>query len=128
MAVWVRRASSGSCGDDELTNTATLVASNLAQFCPVTNHYACSDGSYLLVTVKSLGSATGLLETVIGISLPLKSEQMPTGTEVFRADESAVVLDADGDPANGMTPLLTLPDGTSFADALAQLGYTLVDS
>lgn len=39
------------------------------------------------------------------------------GTEVFLCDASGVAVDADGDPTNGLTPLLRLPAGTDFAAA-----------
>ena len=42
-----------------------------------------------------------------------------TGTEVFLCDEQGVAIDADGDPTNGLTPLLTLPPGTTFEQACA---------
>ena len=42
-----------------------------------------------------------------------------TGTEVFLCDEQGVAIDADGDPANGLTPLLELPPGTTFEQACA---------
>lgn len=38
------------------------------------------------------------------------------------------IVDADGDPANGMTPMLRLPPGTSFAEALAAAGCSPTDS
>lgn len=117
--------------------TATLVAENLSQFCPVTNHYLCSDGRYLLVTyprldvLGTLAGLPGMTDTLrsIGLSIaPVSIKQihdMPT--EVFLADEHATVLDADGDPANGMTPLLRCDGPVPIADALASLGYTLTD-
>ena len=42
-----------------------------------------------------------------------------TGTEVFLCDEQGVAIDADGDPANGLTPLLILDVGTTFEEACA---------
>ena len=65
--------------------------------------------------------------SALGVSVtPLSIKQihdMPT--EVFLADEHATVLDADDNPANGMTPLLRCDGPTPIADALASLGYTL---
>lgn len=40
-------------------------------------------------------------------------------TEVFLCDETGVAIDADGDPTNGLTPLLRLPTGTDFDEACA---------
>lgn len=116
-------------------DTATLVAENLSQFCPVTNHYACSDGRYLLVTyprldvLGTLASLDGMSEVLRAVGLaevPIHVAHQPANTEVFLADENAVVLDADGDPANGMTPLLRCDGPVPVEHALAQLGYTLV--
>lgn len=46
---------------------------------------------------------------------------------MWTPDGPEPVLDADGDPANGMTPLLRCDGPTPIADALAQLGYTLTE-
>ena len=121
---------------DTMADTATLVGENLSQFCPVTNHYRCSDERYLLVTYPRLdvladiaGEALAQALKVLGLAEgPQSLSHQPRNTEVFLADENAVVLDADGDPANGMTPLLVCDGAVPVADALAQLGYTLVDS
>ncbi|MEX7470193.1 hypothetical protein AB4Z39_10820 [Mycobacterium adipatum] len=101
--------------------TATLTAANLSQFCPVTNHYQCSDGRWLLVTIASMD----VPETVsyfLGVRVPIAEVHLPVGADVFLSDENATVLDADGDPANGMTPLATFNVNTHAA-ALAALGY-----
>ena len=49
--------------------------------------------------------------------------------ERVQVDESLTIeiVDADGDPTNGMTPILRLDAGTSFADALAAAGYILTE-
>lgn len=101
---------------------AILVAENLPNFCPITNHYMCDDGKYLLVTIPALDSV-GSLE-LFGVRVPIAKSHMPTATDVFLADENAVVLDADGDPANGLTPLASF-EVQSHEEALALLGYTL---
>ena len=44
---------------------------------------------------------------------------------MFLSDEAGTVLDADGDPANGMTALAQL-DVSTHDDALRELGYTVV--
>lgn len=106
-------------------DTASLVGRALPQFCPVTNHYQCSDGRYLLITMPALDSMGTLAET-LGIVVPVVKSHMPTTVDVFLADENAVVLDADGDPANGMTALAKIEDCHSFEQALALCGYTLV--
>ncbi|AUV60807.1 minor tail protein [Mycobacterium phage Rem711] len=102
--------------------TATLIAEALPQFCPTTNHYRCSDGKYLLITVPTLDPIGTLAET-LGIVVPVAKSHLPTTVDVFLADERATVLDADGDPANGMTPLATFPAGASHEEVLALMGY-----
>lgn len=119
-----------------MTETATLVAENLSQFCPVTNHYVCSDGTFLLVTYPRLDVLAQLADLdfaqealqALGLAeAPISKSHQPRNTEIFLADEHATVLDADGDPANGMTPLLRCDGPLPIADALAQLGYTLTE-
>ncbi|MCH5645181.1 hypothetical protein [Gordonia sp. ABSL49_1] len=119
-----------------MTETATLLAENLSQFCPVTNHYQCSDGKYLLVTyprLEVLGELANLqimagALAALGLAPgPVSITHQPKNTEVFLCDGDAVVLDSDGDPANGMTPLLVCDGPLPVADALASLGYTLVE-
>ncbi|GAS94440.1 Gp21 [Mycolicibacterium canariasense] len=104
--------------------TATLVGEQLSQFCPVTNHYECSDGKHLLVTIPRLDAST--VQEMLGVRVPIVKMHLPDKADVFLADADAVVLDADGDPANGMTPLVSVPGCESFADALAAAGYELV--
>lgn len=104
--------------------TAVLKQKNLTQFCPITNLYECSDGIHLLVTVFESFDVGEAIAATTGLTIPIARTHMPTGAEVFLSDEDAAVLDADGDPANGMTPLARFPDG-GFASALAALGYEL---
>jgi len=109
-----------------MAGTAVLVAEGLSRFCPVTNLYACSDGRHVLVTVKSPIDVAGSVEDLLGLTIPISRSHAPKGTEVFLSDARGRVLDADGDPANGMTPLAKLDNGTSFEAALAAVGYELV--
>ncbi|SLG32523.1 DUF7572 family protein [Mycobacteroides abscessus] len=106
-------------------STAELVTPMLPQFCPTTNHYRCSDGRYLLVTVATLDSLATLRKT-LGIVVPLAKSQLPRRAEIFLADADAVVLDADENPANGLTPLTVVEGCTDFAEALHHCGYELV--
>lgn len=106
--------------------TAELVGELLPQFCPTTNHYKCSDGTYLLVTVPSLDSV-GTLTATLGITVPVAVSQLPVRADIFLSDEDATVLDADGDPANGLTPLATLDGITDHKEALSLLGYELAE-
>lgn len=104
--------------------TATLVAERLSQFCPTTNFYSTDDGKYLLVTVPRL-DVPSTIETLTGLTLPISLSHLPTHADVFLADENAVVLDADGDPANGMTPLLRVEDCDNFEAALTAAGFEI---
>ncbi|MCV7358469.1 DUF7572 family protein [Mycolicibacterium fluoranthenivorans] len=103
--------------------TATLVTENVSHFCPMTNFYQCSDGTYLLVTIPRL--STDMVHEMLGVRVPIVQLHLPDTADVFRADADAVVLDADGDPSNGMTPLVSVPGCEVFAEALAAAGYTL---
>ena len=107
--------------------TATLVAEQLPQFCPTTNFYSTDDGKYLLVTVPRF-DVPASIEAVTGLMLPISLSHLPTHADVFLADENAVVVDADGDPTNGMTALLRVEDCDTFEDALSAAGYELEQS
>ncbi|MCT7372680.1 DUF7572 family protein [Mycolicibacterium llatzerense] len=107
--------------------TATLVGQDLSRYCPTTNWYYCGDGPdgiFLLVTIARY-DVPASIEALTGISIPISIVQLPTYADVFLADVDANVLDADGDPANGMTPLIRVPDCDDFATALAAAGYEL---
>lgn len=104
--------------------TAVLKQENLGRFCPVTNLYECSDGFHLLVTVFESFDVGELIQATTGLKIPIARTHMPTGVEVFLSDEDGTVLDADGDPANGMTPIARFPAG-DFESVLAALGYEL---
>lgn len=104
---------------------AELISEALPQFAPTTNHYRLADGRYVLVTVPAdeMPVPEGVLPIVSGFKV---TRIEPGPTTVFLADEEARVLDADGDPANGMTPLHTFPVGTTHEQALQALGDELV--
>lgn len=107
--------------------SATLIDENLRQFCPTTNHYRCTDGErvwYLLITIPSLDSV-GMINEILGTALPVAESHLVQHADVFMADENAVVVDADSNPANGMTALAKVPGCQTHADALAELGYEL---
>lgn len=108
--------------------TATLVGQDLSRYCPTTNWYYCGDqngGVFLLVTIPRFDVGPSI-EAVTGISLPISMAHLPTHADVFLSDVDANVLDADGDPDNGMTPLVRVENCDNFAAALAAAGYTLV--
>lgn len=100
--------------------TATRVAAALPQFCPTTNHYRCSDGRWLLVTDPQMDTEGTL--SAFGIHVPISKVQLPVEVDVFLSDDAQNVLDADGDPSNGMTPLGSFAV-RGHAAALAELGY-----
>ena len=99
---------------------ADLISAALPQFAPTTNLYLLADGRYVLVTVPvdDMPVTEGVLPIVSGFKVA-KTE--PGQTEVFLADEHGVPIDADGDPANGLTALLRLPPGTTHEQALEEL-------
>lgn len=99
---------------------ADLIAAALAQFAPTTNLYQLDDGRHVLVTVPF--DAMPLPAEVLPIVSGFKVARVePAPTEVFLADEYGTPIDADGDPANGMTPLLRCAPGTTHEQALAEL-------
>lgn len=106
--------------------SVSLVAENLSWFCPTTNHYVCEDGTYLLVTVPRFDVAA-MIEAKTGLRIPISLSHIPTQAYVFLADENAVVLDADGDPANGLTPIVRVEDCETFEAALSAAGFTLME-
>lgn len=110
-----------------MVSVVTLVSERLPQFCPTTNFYAVDDGTYLLVTVPRF-DVPGSIEASTGITMPISLSHLPTHADVFLADEDAVVIDADGDPTNGMTALLRVEDCDTFEDALSAAGYQLDSS
>lgn len=94
-----------------------LLAEALPQFAPCTNLYRLDDGQHILVT-RAGGEIPlpPVLASVMG-GVPI-GETLPIPTEVFLCDENAQLIDADGDPTNGMTALLRLAGGTDFDTAV----------
>ncbi|WP_195167313.1 DUF7572 family protein [Mycobacteroides abscessus] len=104
-------------------HTAELVSEFLPQFCPKTNHYRCTDGEktwYLLITVASAESLGDLFD------IPVNMLHLPKTVDVFLADENAIVLDADFDRANGLTPLCRIDDCGDHEQALDLMGYSII--
>lgn len=95
-----------------------LIESALPQFAPTTNHYLLDGGQHILITRADdiQPVPEGLVQFVAGIRV---DEVIPPQVEVFLCDENAQPIDADGDPTNGLTPLLRLDPDTSFNDACA---------
>ncbi|MBR7191738.1 hypothetical protein [Gordonia sp. SCSIO 19800] len=117
---------------------AVLVEADVAYACPVTNLYTCESGQHLLITVRANDYVAGIFEGLTGITMPSASRHVTPSVEVFLADERGQVIDYDGDPTNGLTPILStdpasfamtiVPDLHTHADALAALGYTVTDT
>ena len=105
-----------------MRHTAELVQANLSRYCPITNLYKCSDDTYLLVTLPSLDVGGTL--TSLGFIMPILETHLNNEVDVFLSDEDGTVLDYDGDPSNGMTPINSF-EVLTHADALAALGYDL---
>ena len=95
---------------------AELLNSDCTWMPPTTWHVRGADGRYLLVTVLQLDRAMR--------GIPMSIFRLPTGVRVFLADERGQPVDADGDPTNGMTPLISLDEGTHI-DGLTAAGYEL---
>ncbi|SDT85391.1 DUF7572 family protein [Gordonia westfalica] len=90
---------------------ATLVAEALPHMPPITNLYSTEDG-FLLVLVVEVPDMTSILTSMeCRFRLAVASE---TDVSVFLSDERGQVIDYDGDPANGLTPILST-DSKSFA-------------
>lgn len=113
-----------------MPETAVLVTENLSQFCPVTNHYRCSDGRYLLVTyprldvlgtLAALDGMSDVLEVVGLANAPVSVVQQPNETVVYLADEGANILPVDGE----IRPLHVCGGPDSVEDAVKALGYVL---
>lgn len=94
-----------------------LLAQALPQYAPTTNHYRLDDGRHVLVTraAEALPVPPGLA-AILGAVRVDKTDPAPV--EVFLCDADARLIDADGDPANGMTALLRLDPDTTFDEAV----------
>lgn len=115
---------------------ARLVATGLAHHCPVTHQYALEggefDGQFVLVTVKDPDVLAAIFAKMSGGT---DRSHVEPNVDVFLTDERAeTIIDADGNPENGMNPIAStdpqsialrlLPrDVSTHAEALAALGY-----
>ena len=72
------------------------------------------------------------------MGIPMSLSHLHAEVSVFHANEQGTLLDADGDPLNGLTPYASTDPETeavvhldaelsTHADALAALGYTLTE-
>jgi len=98
--------------------TYELVAERVSHLAPCTNFYSLDDGRFLMVTVPV--DDMPVQTELIGFMSTIKiAEVVPGRTEVYLCDEYGTLIDGDGDPSNGMTPLAVFPAGTTHVDALA---------
>lgn len=74
---------------------------DLDHWCPVTKLYRADDGQHYAVLCANFFTAQH--------------------TEVFLADEHGVAIDADGDPANGLTALVRWDEQMDHETAVARL-------
>lgn len=95
---------------------------------PTTKLYRLADGSHLAVLAVDAGAV------IMGV--PVSLSHIHAEVSVFYADENGTLLDADGDPLNGLTPYASTDPETeatiafdaevsTHESALAALGYTL---
>lgn len=124
-------------------STAQLVAEALPFRTPVTNLYKTSDDTYYTVTVVD-PAAMDAHHTQFGAKVPIVAYHVPRTVSVYLSDETGRVIDYDGNPANGKTPVISTntrsfagmvvpdlvdavndPDRDPYAEALNILGYTL---
>ena len=119
---------------------ARLVEAALENHCPVTHQYALSggelDGQFVLVTVKDPDALAAIFAGMVGGT---QRSHLEANVDVFLTDErAATIIDADGNPANGLNPVASTDPGsvalivlpatvTTHAGALAALGYTLTE-
>lgn len=98
---------------------------------PTTKLYRLDDGQHLAVLVVDAGAV------IMGV--PMSLSHIHAEVSVFHSDENGTLLDADGDPLNGLTPYASTdpecdvvvrldPAVATHADALEALGYTLTET
>lgn len=106
--------------------TATLINENVGGYCPVTNHYLCDDGTYLLVTAKTVWlPAPAIFHQATGTPIPVAPGHIPYGADIFLSDENLRVVDADGNLENGMTPFATFDGNLTHEEALGLIGIVV---
>lgn len=90
----------------------------LDRWAPETRLYRHATG-HVAVQGNPVGPPVPWIVTPMG-RIPISSAQIRFhDVAVFLCDERGIAIDADGDPTNGLTPLLTLPPGTTFEQACA---------
>lgn len=109
---------------------AKLIQEDVPNFHPGTNLYQCGDRHYL-VTATSFSDHVRLGQQW---GIPISLSHVKPTVEVFLSDSEGVPIDYDGNPANGLTPVLssdptslagmTDPSITSREEALQVLGYS----
>ena len=91
----------------------------LNNWAPETRMFRHDSGQHIAVTCQPMGPVVPWIQTPMG-RIPTDSAHIvDQPTLVHLCDVDGLAIDADGDPANGLTPLLTLPPGTTFEQACA---------
>ena len=90
----------------------------IQHFAPRSELHQLDDGRHVIVTVPDgiLPVPSGLVQITTELMEHVEAVESPT--EVFLADENGRVIDADGDPCNGLTALAQYPTGTTHTQAL----------
>lgn len=105
--------------------TKQLIAEDLPQFAPGNRHYQIGRSHVLIVKAGGeLPIPVDLTSLLGGVTVEAIS---PIPVDIFLCDETAQLIDADGDPTNGMTALLSLPPTTTYKQALAAAKEKLSD-
>lgn len=87
---------------------------------PETRLYRHTSGQCVAVTCQPMGPIVPSFMSAMMGRVPIDSAHIVAHrTKVFLCDEQGLAIDADGDPANGLTPLLVCDVGTSFEEACA---------
>lgn len=111
-----------------------IVEENLPSYFPISNLYkVIGEDTYFIVTVKN---PIDLLDMFINVGTATQLKHVDPGVEVFLANERGMVVDADGNPENGLTAIAST-DPNTFAlghfpatittheEALNYLGYEI---
>lgn len=117
--------------------TATLIESELAGWARGTRLYSTSDGRYLAVEATNIEELAPHAVIEVGQGPLIDELLLKMGhtrsalklvvrpTVVFLSDEQGQPVDSDENDHDPLTPLHRFPAGTSHAEALAAIGYTV---
>lgn len=115
--------------------TADLLSTDLAGWAPGTRHYRCSDGRFLAVEASDVPAEAETKVLTLGDSPESDAILVLLGktsaalnivarpTVVFLCGPNGEPVDADENDYDPLTPLARFPAGTTYEQALAELGY-----